>query len=160
MTDVKKTGFGALTLIAGTLLAMPASGETLQAKVARLGWLDKLTARVGEITVPVGETGQFGTMSVQVKSCIRRVPPDEPESAAYMEVFEGDGAIVKRVFDGWMFASSPSLSSMDHSVYDVWVLECDLPPGKGTGSGSVPSPDFGAGSDLSPSSAPDSVPLD
>ncbi|PZO87150.1 MAG: hypothetical protein DI626_04710, partial [Micavibrio aeruginosavorus] len=27
-------------------------------------------------------------------------------------------------FSGWMFASSPALSAMDHPVYDVWVLDC------------------------------------
>ena len=28
-------------------------------------------------------------------------------------------------FSGWMFASSPALSAMEHPVYDLWVLDCD-----------------------------------
>lgn len=29
-----------------------------------------------------------------------------------------------RIFSGWMFASSPALNSMEHPVYDVWVIDC------------------------------------
>lgn len=29
-----------------------------------------------------------------------------------------------RIFSGWMFASSPGLNSLDHPVYDVWVIDC------------------------------------
>lgn len=29
-----------------------------------------------------------------------------------------------RVFSGWMFASSPGLNGLEHSVYDVWVIDC------------------------------------
>ena len=28
------------------------------------------------------------------------------------------------IFSGWMFASSPALSAMNHPVYDVWVIDC------------------------------------
>jgi hypothetical protein len=30
------------------------------------------------------------------------------------------------VFTGWMFASSPSVSAMEHPVYDVWVIDCRM----------------------------------
>ena len=28
------------------------------------------------------------------------------------------------LFTGWMFASSPALSALEHPVYDVWVIDC------------------------------------
>lgn len=28
------------------------------------------------------------------------------------------------IFSGWMFASSPALSALEHPVYDVWVIDC------------------------------------
>ncbi|MFT5180431.1 MAG: hypothetical protein ACI8S3_000304, partial [Alphaproteobacteria bacterium] len=28
------------------------------------------------------------------------------------------------LFSGWMFASSPALSALEHAVYDVWVVDC------------------------------------
>jgi hypothetical protein len=30
----------------------------------------------------------------------------------------------KRVFSGWMFASSPGLHGMEHPVYDIWLVDC------------------------------------
>ena len=31
------------------------------------------------------------------------------------------------LFSGWMFASSPGLSALEHPVYDVWVIRCRQP---------------------------------
>jgi len=28
------------------------------------------------------------------------------------------------LFSGWMFASTPGLSALEHPVYDVWVIRC------------------------------------
>lgn len=39
------------------------------------------------------------------------------------ETGKGVGAEA-RIFSGWMFASSPGLSALDHPIYDVWVIDC------------------------------------
>ena len=55
-------------------------------------------------------------------------PTEAPENAAFLEIRDvgpaGDGSVV---FSGWMFASSPALSALEHPVYDVWVVECAEP---------------------------------
>ena len=28
------------------------------------------------------------------------------------------------VFNGWTFASSPSLRPLDHAIYDLWLVRC------------------------------------
>ena len=33
----------------------------------------------------------------------------------------------EQIFSGWMFASSPGLSALEHPVYDVWVIDCEGP---------------------------------
>src|SRR5215204_2571835 len=30
----------------------------------------------------------------------------------------------RRVFTGWMFASSPGLHGIEHPIYDIWLTEC------------------------------------
>lgn len=145
-------------LLAGCLLlGAPAAADTVPAKIARLGWLDKTTARVGELDVPVGETTDLGVLTISVKSCLRRTPPDEPENASYMQIVERGPGAPNLIFQGWMLASSPSLSAMDHGVFDVWVLECTDKPGKPAPSTTAPA------SGSAPADAPvgaDSVPLD
>ena len=102
--------------------------------VALLQGLDKITARVSKFEAPVGSPVRFGTLSIRVRDCERAPPEDPPESAAFLEIDElrpGEDRV--RVFSGWMFASSPALSAVEHPVYDVNVLDCK------TASGSSPA---------------------
>jgi len=104
---------------------------------AVLQGLDKVTARVSTIEAPVGDTVTFGALEIIVRTCDKRPPEDPPESAAFLDIWEvhpGEPAV--SLFRGWMFASSPSLSALEHPVYDVWVLDCkNTRPPKGAGPG-------------------------
>ena len=46
----------------------------------------------------------------------------ENENHAYLTI--KDKLINKYVFQGWMFSSSPSLSSLEHPINDIWLLNC------------------------------------
>ncbi|MFA7431844.1 MAG: DUF2155 domain-containing protein [Rhodospirillaceae bacterium] len=97
----------------------------LQRGTAVLRWLDKMTARVRTIEVPVNETTTIQTLEFIVRACLERPPEEPPESAAFLDVWERKpGEPVSEVFRGWMFASSPAVSAMEHPVYDLWVLAC------------------------------------
>ena len=75
--------------------------------------------------MPVGGTGAFGSLLVTVRDCRKTPPTEEPESAAFLEIDDDPpDAEATRVFSGWMFASSPGLSALEHPVYDVWLLDC------------------------------------
>jgi len=95
--------------------------------------LDKITARVSRITVPVGGTVSFGSLQITAKACDKHPPEETPESAAFLQIVEvkpGEAPVSR--FSGWMFASSPALSALEHPVYDIWVLDCinaDSAPG-------------------------------
>jgi hypothetical protein len=61
-----------------------------------------------------------------LRACDKRPPEETPESAAFLQVVEqkpGEQPVTR--FSGWMFASSPALSAMEHPVYDLWVLDCE-----------------------------------
>lgn len=87
--------------------------------------LDKVTARVTTLQAPVGETVRFGTLEIRAAVCEKRPPEETPESAAFLDIVErrAERAPVD-VFRGWMFASSPGLSPMQHPVYDLWMVDC------------------------------------
>ena len=92
----------------------------------RLEALDKVTGRVSVIETPVDDPIRFGTLDVRVHACRRRPPELPPDSAAWLEIDERKRpeSPVATLFRGWMFASSPSLSALEHPVYDVIVLDC------------------------------------
>jgi hypothetical protein len=93
--------------------------------------LDKITARVSQIKVPVGGTVTFGALQITARACDKHPPEEAPEAAAFLEVVEvkPDEKPVLR-FSGWMFASSPALSALEHPVYDLIVLDCVNADGK------------------------------
>jgi hypothetical protein len=107
---------------------------TVEQPIVMLRALDKITARVEEIDLPVGQTIQFGTLAIKADTCRVTLPEETPpESAAYLEVseFKPGASGGAPVFNGWMFASSPALSAMEHPLYDIWVTGCkDKPASK------------------------------
>jgi hypothetical protein len=108
--------------------AAPAAVLPAQAKpyeVAVLQGLDKVTARVSTIEAPVGQMIRFGTLEIIARVCDKRPPEETPESASFLDIWEvRPGTVAVSLFRGWMFASSPALSALEHPVYDVWVLGC------------------------------------
>ena len=87
--------------------------------------LDKVTARVHTFEAPLDSTIRFGTLEIIARRCDKRPPEETPESAAFLDILEvRQGEPTVTLFRGWMFASSPALSALEHPVYDVWVLDC------------------------------------
>lgn len=116
------------------LMASPALAQRsdpaarIENEVAVFAALDKVTARIQKLAVPLGETAQFGALKVTPRSCFTRPPTEQPKTSTYVEVQETqlDGA-QKRLFAGWMFAENPGLNAVEHPVFDVWLTECQKP---------------------------------
>lgn len=68
---------------------------------------------------------QFGTLQITPRLCQKASPEDPPESTAFLEIVDKKPNTQENlIFQGWMFASNPSISALEHPVYDVWVKEC------------------------------------
>ena len=86
--------------------------------------LDKVSARVFTAEISVDQKVHFGSLEIYVRSANRSPPEDQPESICFVEIFDNKpGQQRQQVFSGWMFASNPSLSALEHPVYDIWVKE-------------------------------------
>jgi len=104
------------------LAAAPAASPS----VAVLQGLNKVTARVSTIRAPIDRPVRFGTLTITARTCYKAPPEEPPESAAFLEIWERrPGEAPRQIFSGWMFASSPALSALEHPVYDVWVIDCE-----------------------------------
>lgn len=114
----------AVLIAVATLAGGPALAQQ-QAAQAVLQTLDKITARVSTLTVPVGNKAWFGTLEIFVDTCQKRPPEETPESAAFLRIIDHRPEQEPvPVYSGWMFASSPALHPLEHAVYDVVVLDC------------------------------------
>ncbi len=88
--------------------------------------LEKITGRVRSVDAVVGEATRIGNLVITLRACRKRPLEETPESAAFMEINEqraGEEGLT-RLFTGWMFATSPAMSALEHPVYDVWLVDC------------------------------------
>ena len=90
--------------------------------------LDKITGRIISFDAAIGETVQFGALQVTARACYTRPPTEATNTDAFVDVDEvtlkGE---IKRIFTGWIFASSPGLHAVEHPIYDVWLTDCSQP---------------------------------
>lgn len=114
---------GALALMLSAAPAM--AQEVTSAPGGILRWLDKVTGETADIELADGQSALSGRLTIQLDEC--RYPTANPASDAFAHLTvmeEGQGA---PAFSGWMVASSPALSALEHPRYDVWVLRCLTP---------------------------------
>jgi hypothetical protein len=113
--------------VAGALIPC-AHAQRLENRVAVFSALDKVTATIKTLTVPLNETREFGALKVTPRVCYSRPPTEQPKTTSFVEVREVqlDGA-EKKIFSGWMFAESPGLNAVEHPVFDVWLTGCEDP---------------------------------
>ena len=135
-------------LVAG---AAQAQGPVLEHRVAVLQGLDKVTARISPVRAPLDTPTTFGTLEIVARACRETPPTEPPESAAFLEISELPPASDPEgprtpLFSGWMFASSPAVSALEHPVYDIWVVDCEEPvepppepDGQGAADGTPPA---------------------
>jgi hypothetical protein len=87
--------------------------------------LDKITGRATDISAPVGKTVKFFTLTITARYCYSTPPSEPPETVAFVQIDDHrPDQKERRVFSGWMRASSPGLNGMEHPLYDVWVISC------------------------------------
>jgi hypothetical protein len=87
--------------------------------------LDKMTGKPSNIYAPIGVPVQFATLTIVAHWCYSTPPSETPETTAFLQIWDHrPDKPVKKVFSGWMLASSPSLNGLQHPLYDVWVITC------------------------------------
>lgn len=111
----------ALMLLAGDAGAQ----QVTSAPGGVLRWLDKTTGETADIELSRGQAAVSGRLTIQLDDC--RYPTADPSSDAYAHLTILEQGRDAPVFSGWMLASSPALSALEHPRYDVWVLRCATP---------------------------------
>ena len=89
--------------------------------------LDKITAKTSSIRLAVGDKKFFGSLEIQALKCQLSEGSDTSDAVAYIQVKDLSAKDNNQVFlfNGWTFASSPTLQSIDHPVYDLWITSCE-----------------------------------
>ena len=135
--SVNGTGAGSwvrlVSLVGGLLVAVQAVAaqsvqidndqDTVEARYLHLRGLDTLNGTTRDLDLEVGQTIRYGYLEIAAEAC--RVPRGDAAADAYAFLRIRDLREEAPRFSGWMFASSPAVSALDHPRYDVWVLSCN-----------------------------------
>ena len=89
--------------------------------------LDKITAKSSELVVNLNEIKKFGPLEIKILKCGKVKLNNKTDSVAYMQVKDLSKNDNEKVFifNGWTFASDPSLTPFDHAIYDLKLLNCN-----------------------------------
>jgi len=103
--------------------------------------LEKITGRPTSIVAPVGKPVQFATLTITAHYCYSTPPSETPETTAFVQVEDHrPDQPGRRVFSGWMYASSPGLNGLEHPLYDVWVISCNNAPASAVAANTSTAP--------------------
>ena len=97
-------------------------------KFVNLVGLDKITAKTIPIKIKLGETAKFGLLEIKALKCgISNSVETKNDSVAYLQVRDVSENQNEKVFifNGWTFSSNPSLTPIDHAIYDIWLVGCE-----------------------------------
>jgi hypothetical protein len=87
--------------------------------------LDKITGRPTPIVARLNRPVEFATLTITVRYCYSTPPSETPETIAFLQIDDRrPDQPHRRVFSGWMYASTPGLNGLQHPLYDVWVISC------------------------------------
>lgn len=108
-------------------------GTPIKDRVATLGLLNKRNNITQDIVLKSGESRRIGNAIVKLATCEKTAPwEDPPETGAFVQLFVEERASTdqpmawRKVFSGWLFRNAPSVSVVEHPVYDVWVKDCAM----------------------------------
>ena len=96
--------------------------KDIQVPFATISLLNKITTEVKTIDIRLKENYLLDELKIYAIDCHNSKPFEKKETAVYLNVY--NQASMEKIFNGWMLKSLPSVSSMEHPIYDIWVENC------------------------------------
>lgn len=91
--------------------------QTVQLRV-----MNKVDSHPQMLTVQVGQSASFGSLTIVPRSCLARPADQIQDWAAYLDIT--DSRQGEPSFHGWMLAKEPWIGVLQHPVYDVRLVGC------------------------------------
>ena len=90
--------------------------------VVEISILNKITADVDRVKILLKENYFYKELKIYAIDCYVSGPYEKNEIGIYLNIHNRDSK--EKIFNGWMLKTLPSISSMEHPIYDIWVEDC------------------------------------
>ena len=84
--------------------------------------MNKITADISEVKLHLKENYFHDELRIYPIHCKFNDPNERPEVSAYLNIYDKKNN--DKLFAGWMLKTLPSVSSLEHPLYDIWVNDC------------------------------------
>ena len=88
-----------------------------------LNILNKITANVEQIKIKLKEKYKYDYLEIYAIDCYLSDKYEKTEKAVYLNIYNRE--INEKIFNGWMLKTLPSISSLEHPIYDIWIEDCN-----------------------------------
>jgi len=85
--------------------------------------LNKITANVEQIEIKLKENFEYDYLEIYAIDCYLSGKYEKTEKAVYLNIYNRE--IDEKIFNGWMLKTLPSISSLEHPIYDIWIEDCN-----------------------------------
>ena len=99
-------------------------GNQIEKKTAHMKLLNKTTNKVSENFIMVNKKINWETLVIEIFSCFSNPPDELPEDYVLLDVYDQINNKENNIYKGWMISSSPDITSLEHPVYDLWLVDC------------------------------------
>ena len=124
--NLGKNNFLLILLILSLFFSVTKSETINDEKFVEIKILDKVSSKNSKLEIEIGKETKFKNLLIKALKCKNSEFDDNPEITAYLQVKDTSNKTNDEVFvfNGWTFASSPSIRPFDHPVYDIWLTKC------------------------------------
>lgn len=123
-----KPGILSLIIIAILLVYLPIlKADPIEGIKVELKILDKISAKVKNININVGEVLNFENLEIKIIACFKTPPEEIPEDFVFLQIIDNTSQLNNDTnYEGWMISSSPSTTPFEHPIYDLWIMDCKI----------------------------------
>ena len=102
------------------------ASNNLEGSFVEIKVLDKVSSKNTTLKLKINDEKVFQNILIKALKCKNSEFDDNPEITAYLQVRDNNIKNKDKVytFNGWTFASSPTLNPFDHPIYDIWLKKC------------------------------------
>ena len=103
--------------------SLDTQGEIDREMLVTLKILNKITANVEQIEIKLKENYEYDYLEIYAIDCYLSDKYEKTEKAVYLNIYNRE--INEKIFNGWMLKTLPSISSLEHPIYDIWIEDCN-----------------------------------
>ena len=103
----------------------PLFSQYIENKKAEIKILDKITTKVETFEIDVNDSLNFNSLFIEIFACYKNPPEDIPENFVLLKIYDKIiNSEDQAIYQGWMISSSPSITPLEHPIFDLWLVEC------------------------------------